>query len=150
MADENEVDIDVSDAILSMDPNAVAYETETMLDLVSMGWIPLWVCPYTTHFGHITGTRCLVDNPDNIPDCGGDEANGGCVHLKPIIAGRQAAFLKAYQDELEQHNRMTKAQASDLLQRMAQAIDVAAATRDDDNPDAPPRPTAARRRARED
>lgn len=130
-------------AIFSMTPSARAYEDETTFELLNEGWIPLRCCPYTQEWRAITRTKHLVDNPTNEPDCGGDEANGGCVHLKAIIAERKAAFRTNYELELEMHNRMNSSQAKNLLEQMTEALALAntVANTSEDEDEALPRPT---------
>lgn len=131
-------------AVFTNHHDAIAYENETTVDLLLSGWLPLRCCPYSMEWRSITGTRTLAANPDNIEDCGGDEANGGCVHLKAIIAARAAATMKNYEDDLAAFNAMTPAAANQLLSQMAQAMATAQATAaraDEPNePHAPPRP----------
>lgn len=132
--------------IMSMHPDAVAYETETTVELLREGWLPLRSCPFTTVYREITGTPCLVGNPDRVEDCGGKP--DGCSHVLEIAAERQRLFKENHDREEKEQARMTKGQASELLQRMSAALEVAesvASSPDDD--DGPPRPVARRSRS---
>lgn len=132
--------------IMSMHPDAVAYERETSVELLNSGWLPLWACPYTTQYRDVTRTPCLIANPDHIADCGGKP--DGCEHLLPIAAERRAQFKANHDAEEQELSRMTKSQASELLQRMSQALEVAegiASSPDDE--DAPPRPATRSKRS---
>lgn len=127
-------------AIFSMHHDAVAYENETTINNLVNGWLPLWCCPYTPQYRGVTGTRFLVDNPDNIEDCGGKP--DGCEHVLAIAAERRRITLKNYEDEVASFNAMTKEKARDLLADLSEAFALtrAAATADDE-PMAPTRPT---------
>ncbi len=84
-------------SVFSMQAEAVAYESETIQELVTMGCIPAWLCPYSTKFQHITGGAFVSGGSD----CGGSEKDGGCDHLKEIAKVRKADVLQRYNAEAE-------------------------------------------------
>ena len=82
-------------SVPSMHADAVAYENETMQDLIMAGWIPAWLCPYSTAFYSLTqGPFATPQNGET--DCGGSTADGGCSHLKAVGKIRRDAVRDAY------------------------------------------------------
>src|SRR3990167_873934 len=82
-------------AVPSMHADALAYENETMQDLVMAGWIPAWLCPYSTKMFHLTGGPFAAP-PPGVQDCGGSEKEGGCEHLRALAEVRKAEVLRIY------------------------------------------------------
>jgi hypothetical protein len=109
-------------SVFSLDAEAKRYEDETTIDLLRSGWLPMHLCPLTPVFRNVTHTPYLVDNPERVEDCGGKP--DGCEHLRPIVAERQRLAKLRYQEQEEQFARMNPSQATDLLRRLAQSLDV--------------------------
>lgn len=87
-------------SVPSMHADAVAYENETVYDLVMAGAIPAWLCPYSTKYTHLTdGPFATPENGER--DCGGSYDEGGCEHLKKIAAVRRKHVLDSYQLEMD-------------------------------------------------
>ncbi len=91
-------------SVFSMQAEAVAYESETVQELVAMGCIPAWLCPHSMKFQHITGGPFVAGGAD----CGGSTkpdmqiaVEGGCVHLQEIAKVRKADVLQRYNAEAE-------------------------------------------------
>lgn len=72
-------------SVFSMEPEAERYEQQTTRDLISAGWIPLDVCPYSTEYTHLTRGP-FVKPPAGEEDCGGKP--GGCSHMQAVIRER--------------------------------------------------------------
>lgn len=86
-------------SVPSMHGDAVAYENETTPELVASGWIPAWLCPYSTMFSHITrGPFARSENGEE--DCGGSEREGGCSHLKHVAKLRQDYVTAEYKQRV--------------------------------------------------
>jgi hypothetical protein len=109
-------------SVFSLDTEAKRYEEETTVDLLRGGWLPLHVCPFTPVFRNVTGTPFLVENADRADDCGGEP--DGCKHLRPIVVERQRVDKVRHAEQEEQFARMNPSQATDLLRRLAQSLDV--------------------------
>lgn len=102
-------------SVPSMHADAIAYENETFYDLIVAGWIPAWLCPYSTEYTHITrGPFARADHGEQ--DCGGSTAEGGCVHLQKIGKLRRDAVL-------EDHNRALELFASQHKQEFERMRD---------------------------
>jgi hypothetical protein len=69
--------------------DSIAYELETIHDIVTAGFIPAWLCPYSTKMTHITNGPFAAIPPGE-SDCGGSDREGGCVHLQRIGELRRA------------------------------------------------------------
>lgn len=80
-------------SVFSMQAEAVAYENETVTELVTLGCIPAWLCPHSTKFQHITGGPFVPGGQD----CGGKPE--GCEHIHAIAAARKADVLERYNAE---------------------------------------------------
>jgi hypothetical protein len=132
-------------AIYSTQPDAVAYEYETIYDLLMAGWIPIEACPFTDAYKSITKTPCLVANPDKIADCGGKP--DGCEHLIALLAERREV-VRAENEAAEQRLRaMSPKQAAALAQSMSEAMSIiSAASREPDNEDPTCRPSRPARK----
>ncbi len=85
-------------AVFSMTAEAVAYETETVYDLIVAGAIPADCCPHSTKYQHLTGGLPFV--PGGV-DCGGSSKESGCEHLQRVGADRRATVLANYNAEAE-------------------------------------------------
>lgn len=100
-------------AVPSNHADAIAYENETIYDLIVDSWIPADLCPYSTKYANLTGGP-FVAIPPGDRDCGGRP--GGCDHLKAVAAARQALVLENYNRDLarfssqrdEEYNRMSQ------------------------------------------
>lgn len=98
-------------AVPSNHADAIAYENETLYDLIVDGWIPADLCPYSTKHANLTGGPFAAIPPGE-RDCGGRP--GGCQHLKGIAESRQKLVLENYNRDLarfsaqrdEEYNRM--------------------------------------------
>lgn len=82
-------------SVPSMHADALAYENETLYDLITAGCIPAWLCPYSTNFSYITHGP-FATPPAGETDCGGSTAEGGCVHLQKIAKVRKDEVLRRY------------------------------------------------------
>jgi len=112
-------------SVPSMHADAIAYENETMYDLVMAGCIPSWMCPYSTKMYHITqGPFAAI--PAGEQDCGGVDSEHGCTHLQGIAKARKAEVLRLYNLEAErfeaqkdeEHARMR----NDIVSGVGEAI----------------------------
>ena len=83
-------------AVFDMSPEAERYEIQTTRDLVSQGWIPLGMCPYSYELAHVTG-GAFVKVPDGERDCGGKP--DGCEHMKRVMETRRARARAKYESE---------------------------------------------------
>jgi len=112
-------------SVPSQHADAVAYESETMHDLVMAACIPAWLCPYSTKMFHLTGGPFAAPPPGE-QDCGGVNSEHGCVHLQRIAQERKAEVLRLYNLESErfdaqrdeEHARMR----NDIVQGVGEAI----------------------------
>lgn len=86
-------------SVFSMHEDAIAYERMVISDLIRAGCVPGWLCPYSTEYTHITRGP-FVKIPNGEEACNGDEASGGCVHLKALMAKRQKAALDKHTAEV--------------------------------------------------
>lgn len=113
-------------SVYSEQAEAKQYEFETMSELLIEGWIPLHVCPYTSQYQQTTGTRCLVDNPGNEPDCGGAPktwgAPKGCEHIHTLAAARTAEFRRQHDEDVKRMTPSDPNAANKLMQQMAEAF----------------------------
>jgi hypothetical protein len=112
-------------SVPSMHADAVAYENETFYDLIVAGWIPAWMCPYSTHYTHIThGPFARPENGET--DCGGSTAEGGCVHLQKIGKMRREAVLREHNERLEvfasQHKQEFERMRDGIVEGVGKAI----------------------------
>jgi len=82
-------------SVFSMQAEATAYETETVTELVSLGCIPAWLCPYSTKYAHITGGPFVPGGQD----CGGKPE--GCEHIMALSEARKARVREVYDAEAE-------------------------------------------------
>lgn len=73
--------------------DAVAYENETVSELVSVGFIPAWLCPYSTKFTHLTNGPFAAP-PPGVTDCGGSNNEKGCEHLQAIAKVRREEVIR--------------------------------------------------------
>ncbi len=112
-------------SVPSMHADAIAYENETIYDLVMAGAIPSYLCPYSTTMYHITkGPFAAI--PAGEVDCGGVDSEKGCTHLQGIASARKAEVLRLYNLEAErfearreeEHARMR----NDIVQGVGEAI----------------------------
>lgn len=87
-------------SVPSMHGDAIAYEHETMYDLVVAGCIPAWLCPFSTSYTHLTHGPFVTPGPGE-EDCGGSAAEGGCSHLKKVAAIRKQFVLENYNRDME-------------------------------------------------
>jgi hypothetical protein len=104
-------------SVFSMHADAVAYENETVTDLVTAGCIPAALCPYSTKYQHITHgpfARPLAGESD----CGGSNGPLGCSHLQRIAAERQAGVLAKHNEDQERFSKMR----DDEVKRMQDGI----------------------------
>ena len=95
-------------SVPSMHADAVAYENETLYDLIVAGCIPAWMCPHSTHYASWTHGP-FVSATNGETDCGGSTARGGCVHLQAIAKVRQEHVRETYRLDVE---AFTKDQAN--------------------------------------
>lgn len=109
-------------AVFSMHSDALAYEQETRYELLMAGWIPVSDCPYTQLYRALTGTPHLIPNPTNEPDCGGNEAAGGCVHLKALQAERATAAAGTHAREAEEWAKSSNEQKANMVTELTNAF----------------------------
>ncbi len=110
------------------------YGQLTERELIAAGWIPSEMCPYSFEAKHITG-GAFVKVPAGESDCGGSKADGGCVHLQKVIAGRLAMSKKKHDaDQTALHSmktedvtRMLEAVSEGVGQAIARQLDPKAA-----------------------
>lgn len=108
-------------SVPSMHADALAYEQETYYDLIMAGWIPGWLCPYSTKFAHITnGPFAAI--PAGESDCGGSEREGGCEHLKRLGKVRRDEVLKAYNADLDRFNERRDEEYSRMRAEIVQGV----------------------------
>ena len=98
------------------------YEAFLTRDLLLDGWIPLDVCPMTMAFQSTTGTRCLVDNPERVEDCGGGQAGKPCAHLAAVMAGRAAMAKAKFSAEQNGYSTMKSADVAGMMASLIQGI----------------------------
>jgi hypothetical protein len=102
-------------SVFSKHVDAVAYETETITELIESGCIPLWLCPYSTDYTHITHGP-FAKPPAGEEACGG--AEDGCSHLKKIMKVRQERVLTKHNAEVKR----IEAMKDDQIERMAKGM----------------------------
>lgn len=123
-------------SVSSNDVDGMHYEQMIESEKVERGWIPLALCPYSTQFQHITKGP-FVKPPAGEEDCGGDEKNGGCVHMKALMVRRKEKVLKKHTAEVrrieamkdDQIERMRDGIVEGVGKAMANALDVASAAK---------------------
>ncbi len=104
-------------SVFSMHEDAVAYERMITTELIRAGCIPGWLCPYSTEHTHLT-RGAFVKVPDGASDCGGNEAAGGCSHLKEVMVRRKAVALEKHMSEV----RRIESMKDDQIDRMAKGM----------------------------
>jgi hypothetical protein len=114
-------------SVPSMDTNAVAYENETIYDLVVEGWIPAWLCPYSTKYTHITGGQ-FAASTNGETDCGGgDPDKGGCVHLQKIGKMRRERVKREYDASVAAFSASSDAEKNRMIDGIAAGVSEAMA-----------------------
>lgn len=99
--------------------DAEKYEIATTRNLIASGWIPLWVCPYTFEYKHVTGGP-FVKVPEGESDCGGHPE--GCSHLKAVMRVRTERALKKHGDEEARLTRMRHEDTERLVAAMSEGV----------------------------
>jgi hypothetical protein len=89
-----------SGSVPSQHADAIAYETETIHDMVMGKAIPGWLCPYSTQYTHLTRGP-FVPVPVGEQDCGGVANEHGCKHLQAIAKLRKDEVLRIYNLDAE-------------------------------------------------
>jgi hypothetical protein len=93
-------------SVPSMHADAIAYENETVTDLILAGAIPAWLCPYSTKYSHLTdGPFAQLPTDEHghpiASDCGGSHQPAGCLHLQAIAKVRRDEVFRKHQAEME-------------------------------------------------
>ncbi len=99
------------------DDNSMAYEQMVTVDLITAGAIPLAMCPYSTEYTHITRGPFVKPQPGE-EACAGDEANGGCSHMKALMERRKAKVRTKHEAEV----RRIESMKNDEIERMQRGI----------------------------
>ncbi len=108
-------------SVPSQHADAIAYENETMQDLLLAGAIPAWVCPYTAKFAYITGGP-FVTPPPGEHDCGGVNSEHGCAHLQKVAALRKAEVRRVYNLDLERFNAQRDAEYDRMRRELVEGV----------------------------
>lgn len=106
-------------SVPSMHADAVAYENETIYDLITAGCIPAWLCPYSTQYATWTGGPFVHDNSGQ-SDCGG--AANGCSHLHAVAKIRKEHVLEAYRRDQDSFTKEYAHQRAQELDQMRAGI----------------------------
>jgi hypothetical protein len=113
-------------SVPSMHQDAVAYENETINDLVLAGCIPAWLCPYSTRYQHLIVGGSFVKVPHGEQDCGGVDNEVGCIHLQQLAERRKKAVLKKYNEDLEAFSKQKDQEyarmRAELVEGIGQAV----------------------------
>ena len=104
-------------SVSSNDVDGQQYEQSVTISKIERGWIPLSLCPYSTEYTHITKGP-FVKPPAGETECQGDEANGGCSHMKALMKRRQEKVLKKHQSEV----RRIESMKNEEIERMRDGI----------------------------
>jgi hypothetical protein len=114
-------------SVPSMHTEAVAYENETMYDLIIDGCIPTENCPYSTKHSHITRGP-YVRIPEGESDCGGSRAEGGCAHMRALAIKRKAAVRADYDKREEEFSKMQRSEMERMREGIVAGVGEAMAT----------------------
>lgn len=106
--------------VFDMEPASVRYEQTEMQRLITNGWLPLWVCPYTAEFSYLGVPGPLVRPPDGEQDCGGSPK--GCSHMHKVMADRTAFRRKLYDEDMKRHREMTDADQIKLIESITEGF----------------------------
>lgn len=93
------------------------YEQMITSERIAKGWIPLALCPYSTTYTHLTNGP-FVKPPAGEEDCGGNEREGGCSHMKALMARRRAKVLEKHNREVARIESMK----NDEIEKMSKGI----------------------------
>lgn len=107
--------------------DAIAYENETVYDLVVSGAIPVRLCPYSTKFQHLTGGGPFASPPPGVTDCGGSASEHGCVHLQEIAKARREEVLRIYNLDAEAFKSNAKEEHRRMLEGIVDGVGAALA-----------------------
>lgn len=114
-------------AVYTNEEDALRYERATVSDIIRNGQLPLDECPYTNAYRYIKGGP-LVKPPAGVDDCGGRE--GGCTHMRDVIAARQKVARAKWDKEQEQLRQMKPEDAERLAATIAEGVGRAIANAD--------------------
>jgi hypothetical protein len=115
-------------SVFSMEPEAERYEQIIERDLVSAGWIPFEMCPYSTAYRHITGgpfVKPPADATDADLKCNGSP--NGCAHMNRLIDVRKAFALKVHNAEHDRVYAMKHEDAQKMIEGISEGVGAALA-----------------------